>query len=37
MNRLFNRFGKKYPLLAFYAVAIFTFVLASGAGKKWAR
>jgi hypothetical protein len=37
MSRFFDRVNKKYPLLVFYAVVIFTFVLASGAGKKWAR
>jgi hypothetical protein len=37
MSKVFDRFSKKYPLLAFYAVVIFTFALASGAGKKWAH
>jgi hypothetical protein len=36
MSRFFDRLSKKYPLLVFYAVLIFTFVVAPCAGKKWA-
>jgi len=31
MERLFS----KYPRLAFYAIVVLAFVLASGAGRKW--
>ncbi len=34
---MFNRLVGKYPRLAFYAVLVFSFVMASGAGRKWGK
>jgi hypothetical protein len=34
---MFNLVVGKYPRLTFYAVLVFSFVMASGAGRKWAK
>jgi hypothetical protein len=31
-----NKLMSKYPRLAFYAILVTSFILASGAGRKWA-